>query len=261
MPRILLIHWHAGEAAERAERLRRAGFEPVLPDLSAGGAALKVATAQPPDAAVIDLGRLPAQGRDAGVWLRKQKATRQVPLVFVAGDAAKVARVRELLPDAIYAGWDGIGATLRRALESPPADPVTPGLLAGYSGTPLPKKLGIKAGSAVALLGAPEGFEETLGALPKGVRLRRQARGPADVVLLFAHSVRELERRFPAATRCLANGGRLWIVWPKKASGVATDLTQPTVRSFGLERGFVDYKICAVDATFSGLCFARRTGG
>ncbi len=128
----------------------------------------------------------------------------------------------------------------------------------GYSGTPLPKKLGIKAGSAVALLGAPADFESTLGGVPEGVRFKKQARGKADVILLFARSRTELRRRFPSAANAVAETGRLWMCWPKKASGVATDLTQDAVRGQGLDNGFVDYKIAAIDATWSGLCFARR---
>lgn len=129
---------------------------------------------------------------------------------------------------------------------------------AGYSGTPLPRKLGIKSGETVALLGAPDDFDDTLGELPDGVRVKRQARGRADRVLVFARSRAELARRFPAAERALVERGGLWLCWPKKASGVATDLAEPDVRSFGLAAGFVDYKICAVDATWSGLLFARR---
>lgn len=131
-------------------------------------------------------------------------------------------------------------------------------VMAGYSGTPLVKKLGVKAGKTVALLGAPDGFDATLGPLPGGVRVKRQARGPADLILLFAASRADMERRFPAAERSLAEGGGMWIAWPKKASGVATDLTGAVVRSFGLGHGMVDYKICAIDATWSGLLFARR---
>jgi hypothetical protein len=127
-----------------------------------------------------------------------------------------------------------------------------------YAGTPLPRKLGIRAGATVALLGAPPGFERTLGPLPGGASLRRDARRPAAVVLLFAASSAALARRFPTVARAVADGGRLWIAWPKRASGAATDLTQAGVRAFGLERGFVDYKISAIDATWSGLCFARR---
>jgi hypothetical protein len=132
------------------------------------------------------------------------------------------------------------------------------GMVAGYSGTPLPKKLGIKDGSVVVLLGAPEDFGDTLGVLPSGVRIRREAVGKADVVLLFVASQADLAERFSTAAEILAEGGRLWILWPKKASRVTTDVGEREVRTFGLARGFVDYKISAIDVTWSGLCFARR---
>jgi hypothetical protein len=153
-----------------------------------------------------------------------------------------------------------VRGALRDALARPPERPVVPGTMAGYAGTPLPKKLGIGDGAVVALLGAPAGFEKTLGTLPADVRLRRdgRARAAAGVVLLFTKSRADLARRFPIAARALADRGKLWIVWPKKASGVASDLGEADIRAFGLGSGFVDYKICAVDATWSGLCFARR---
>jgi len=130
--------------------------------------------------------------------------------------------------------------------------------MAGYSGTPLPKKLGIKSGATVTLLGAPDDFDATLGELPDDVRVKRQACGTAERVLLFACSLAELRRRFAAAERLLGERGALWICWPKMASGVATEIAEPDVRAFGLAAGWVDYKICAVDATWSGLLFARR---
>jgi hypothetical protein len=134
--------------------------------------------------------------------------------------------------------------------------PIVRGAMDGYSGTPLPRKLGIKAGYRVALWGAPQGFETTLGGLPDGVRL--VPRGPAKVILLFVGSQADLARRFGPAGSALDEGGALWVVWPKKTSPLAGDLGQKEVRAFGLAAGFVDYKICAVDATWSGLCFARR---
>jgi hypothetical protein len=131
--------------------------------------------------------------------------------------------------------------------------------LAGYSGTPLPRKLGIKIGSAVALLGAPEGFEaRTLGPLPPGVVVRADTRSLFNVGLLFARSKTDLVRRFPGAARAMGDPGALWIAWPKKASGTETDLDGNAVREFGLGAGLVDYKVAAIDATWSGLCFARR---
>lgn len=257
MSRIRLFHWNAAEGERCAAELRRAGYE-VDYQAAFGPADLRAMRERPPDAFVIDLVRTPSQGRDAALALRQQKATRAVPLVFVEGDAEKTARVRELLPDAFYTPWPDIGRTLERAMRQPPAKPLTPGVFAGYSGTPLVKKLGIRAGTLVALLGAPERFEDKLAGLPEGARTTHTARGRPQLILLFTESRADLARRFPAAARALADKGGLWIVWPKKASGVVTDLGEAAVREFGLAAGFVDYKICAVDETWSGLLFARR---
>ncbi len=130
--------------------------------------------------------------------------------------------------------------------------------MAGYSGTPLPKKLGIKAGHRVALLGAPSGF--ALGDLPEGVKLKRDLRGsaPVDVALLFVKSQKGLRARFGKAQERIAQDGGLWVCWPKKASGVATDLGDAFVRAHGLEAGLVDNKVCAVNETWSGLRFVWR---
>ena len=129
--------------------------------------------------------------------------------------------------------------------------------MAGYSGTPLPKKLGIKAGSVVALINAPERFEETLGELPEGVLLHRQSASDSNVTLWFTRSQAELEGGIEAMTTFADKGG-LWILWPKKASGVVSDLSQTVVRRTGLNAGLVDFKVCAVDKTWSGLRFSRR---
>ena len=130
--------------------------------------------------------------------------------------------------------------------------------MAGYSGTPLWKKLGIRPGSRVALVRAPEGFERALESMPDGARLRLQARGQQDVVLFFATRRAELERRFDPLARTLCAAGGLWIAWPKKTAGVATDLHEGIVREVGLAHGLVDNKVCAVDDTWSGLRFVYR---
>ena len=190
--------------------------------------------------------------------LRYSKSTRRVPLVFVGGDLKKVSQLKQQVPDATYTNWTGIHSSLKQAIASPPADPVVPdSVMAGYSGTPLPKKLGIKAGYVVALVGAPEGFERTLGALPEGVELRPGARGRPDLVIWFVNSQRDLRRRVKRLGE-LAGAGGLWIAWRKRASGAATDLTQASVRKAGLAAGLVDYKVCAIDERWSGLRFTRR---
>ncbi len=129
---------------------------------------------------------------------------------------------------------------------------------AGYSGTPLAKKLGIRAGDTVTLLGAPEGFEDELGGLPDGVQLRRRTGGNPEVVLLFTTKARELERRFPGLARSVWPDGSVWVAWPKRASGVATDLDENRLRDIGLPHGLVDNKVCAVNDIWSGLRFVWR---
>ena len=130
---------------------------------------------------------------------------------------------------------------------------------AGYSGTPLPKKLGIRPGTTVALLGAPPGFvDATLGPLPDGVVVCHDSRQAFQVGLLFARSRADLRRRFASTARAMGDPCALWIAWPKKASGVVTDLDENAVREVGLAASLVDYKVAAIDATWSGLCFARR---
>lgn len=131
--------------------------------------------------------------------------------------------------------------------------------MAGCSGTPLTKKLGIREGSRVALLACPDGFGHTLGELPSGVEVRAQARGRLDVIVFFATRRRELERRFPVIARALVPNGGLWVAWPKRASGVATDLTFEPVQEIGLRNGLVDNKVAAIDAIWSGLRFVYRT--
>ncbi len=131
--------------------------------------------------------------------------------------------------------------------------------MAGYSGSPLPKKLGIKEGVKLALLASPKGFTRALGPLPDGVEIRTQARGRLDVIVFFATRRRELERRFPTMARALQPSGALWVAWPKKASGVATDLTFEPVQEIGLHSGLVDSKVCAIDDTWSGLRFVYRS--
>jgi hypothetical protein len=128
----------------------------------------------------------------------------------------------------------------------------------GYSGTPLPRKLGIKGGCRLAVVSAPDGFCERIGPLPDDIQLRTEARGRLDVILFFVTRRAELVRRFPVFTRALVPDGGLWVAWPKKTSGVATDLGFDAVQHVGLDCGLVDNKVAAIDATWSGLRFVRR---
>lgn len=129
--------------------------------------------------------------------------------------------------------------------------------MAGYSGTPLPKKLGIREKSSVVLVNAPARFERKLTPLPEEAQILDSA-GGANVAVLFVISQAELARDFRPLAMALPDKTALWIAWPKRASGVATDLSEDIIREFGLGNGWVDYKVCAIDETWSGLCFARR---
>jgi hypothetical protein len=129
---------------------------------------------------------------------------------------------------------------------------------AGYSGTPLPRKLGIKEGSVVAIVSAPDGFDVTLGAVPEGATLRSGSRGKRDITIWFTRSATDLERRFDAMARTVGDG-TLWVAWPKKSSELASPgLTEDSIRDLALDRGLVDTKVCAIDEDWSGLRLTRR---
>jgi len=266
--RIRLFHWNDAEGRDRAALLRSAGYR-VAFEIPKTQEEWKRVRGDVPDAYVIDLDRLPSHGREVALFFRQTKATRHVPQVFVGGEIEKVKKLRTLLPDAIYSSWRGVRGALSRAMAKPPAQPVVPAgaVMAGYSGTPLPKKLGIKPGIEVALVDAPTDFSKTLGGLPDGAKLRRwtlsSARGQGArksahaLAIWFVRSRVTLERGMGPMTR-LADSGPLWIASPKKTAKLATDFSQTDVRTLGLASGLVDYKVCAIDETWSGLLFAKR---
>jgi hypothetical protein len=132
--------------------------------------------------------------------------------------------------------------------------------MAGYSGTPLPQKLGLKPGARFGAFAAPKHFGAALGALPQGVTLTDAARGvsPLDVIVCFTESASALMRLFPRAHKRLDPHGGLWVCWPKKASGIVTDVTETDVRRLGLSAGLVDNKVCAIDDVWSGLRMVVR---
>ena len=256
MERIRLVHWNVDEAKIRAKKLRDAGYHVDCDVLSP--VVMRDMKKKPPTTVIIDLGRLPMQGRDLGLAIRHFKTTRHIPIIFVGGDPEKVKRTMEHLPDAVYTSWSRIRSTLKAAIANPPNNPVVPkSILAGYSGTPLVKKLGIKPYAVVALIDTPNDFEKSLGELPEGVKWLKNISGKRDLTIMFSMSRKDVERRIHGIVTQINKGG-LWIVWPKKTSGVSTDLSETVVRRIGLNSELVDYKICSIDITWSGLLFTRR---
>ncbi|MFN2557857.1 MAG: DUF3052 domain-containing protein [Nitriliruptorales bacterium] len=130
--------------------------------------------------------------------------------------------------------------------------------MAGYSGTPLVKKLGIGEADTVAFRAAPEGFGATLGELPDSVQVKARVRGPVDVVVAFFTGRAELDRRLDALGRAVYPDGSLWIAWPKRSSAIPTELDFSTVQGSGLESGLVDNKSCSIDEQWQALRFVRR---
>ena len=130
--------------------------------------------------------------------------------------------------------------------------------MAGYSGTPLVRKLGIKEGQRLAFPSAPDGFRRLLGELPDRATVKSRATGPLDVIVFFTKSRAELERRLPALRRAMDPAAGLWIAWPKRSSGVETDMTEDVARELGLANRLVDNKVCAIDEVWSGLRLVIR---
>ena len=256
--RIRLVHWNETEAHERADRISVLDYD-VTADVPDGSTYFRDVSHDPPDAFVIDLSRLPTQGRDLALVLRSHQATRFVPLIFIEGDPSKTSAVKELLPDATYTDWPDIAGVLSRAIADPPHDPIVPSLMAGYTTKALTDKLGIRQGSSVALVEAPEDFEGTLGDLPTGATISRNTDACRSLTVWFVRTLKELEQGMTAMSGH-AEAGPLWIAWAKKASGVKSDVTQVVVRRTAESASLVDYKVASIDKTWSGLLFTRRKG-
>lgn len=130
--------------------------------------------------------------------------------------------------------------------------------MAGYSGTPLPKKLGVKANQRIALINEPKDFRKILGVLPENTTVVKRFDRPLDLIMLFVDRERALAKEFPVLAKRLSQDGMIWVAWPKKSAGVPTDLVFERVQRIGLDCGLVDVKICAVDDVWSGLKFVIR---
>ncbi len=256
MKKVRLIHWNKAEAEKKAALIRKNEYDVIFEQLDRTG--LNHLKKNPPDVVIIDLDRMPSQGRDLAITIRKFKTTRYVPIIFMQGDPKKIVSIQKILPDAHYSTWKVIKSALKQAILHPPQRPVVPNsVFEGYKGTPLPKKLGIKKESVVILTGAPKGIETTLEPLPPGVTLRRRAQGKCDLILWFVKSIKEMEQKLKKMGDLAGKDG-LWIIWPKKTSSIASDLNQTIVREKGFAAGLVDYKVCAIDNIWSGLKFTKR---
>jgi DNA-binding NarL/FixJ family response regulator len=254
MPRVRLVHWKASDAAPLLAALRAAGHLVDYEEkLDSGG--FRTIRASPPDAFLIDLSRLPSHGREVATFVRGQKATRHIPIVFVGGAPEKVAAIRAVLPDAVYSAPERLRSALRAALANQPANPVIPAqAMARYTSRNAAQKLGIGEGTTAALIDPPRNYATVIGELPAGASLEEAPAAASPITLWFIHDSASCGESLPRM-RAIAARTKLWILW-RRGSGV----TQPFLRESASEVGLVDYKICSVDAAWSAMLFARRKG-
>jgi CheY-like chemotaxis protein len=254
MKTVRLVHWDEDEGLERQRQLEALGFDTAF---DAGDSLFmsRQIKASPPDAVVIDLSRLPSGGREVAHSVRGTKATRHLPIVFVDGEPEKVKKTKQFIPDATFTTWARIKTALPKAIARPPKNPVVPDH--NNWGKPTVAKLGVKPGFKVALVSSPKGFANSLKPWPARVKLTARPEKDADIYICFAKSSPELQAHL-LSVRDTAERQTLWLAWPKKASGLKTELDGNIVRESGLRAGWVDFKVCALDATWSGLAFKKR---
>lgn len=258
--RVHLVHWDAVEAQERLAALTVLGHDTIyLPGVS-GTPLMRALRAGAPDCFLIDLERRPSHGREVGAALAASPATRHRPIVCAGGDADAVSRMRAIVPHAIFSPWPRLRAALARAqrtqgaARSPAPSPRREPLFATRT---LAQKLGIGASEEVAVVGAPPGFSDLLGPLPGGARLTATARASARRFVWFVTSRRELDQALGRVT-ALMTTQVAWIAWPKTRAGRRSEVNGNDIREAGLAAGLVDFKVCSMDATWSGLAFTRR---
>lgn len=254
MPIIQLIHWNEKEAHLRSLYFQSQG-NIVYHTIPSGKKLIKQIADNHTEIIIISLERLPSQGRDIALWLRKNRTTRTIPIAFVEGTPTKVAAIKSLLPDAVFHSWKTISSSVGDIIASAPTKPHVPAsLFAAYSQTPLHKKMGVKSGMRVCMLDAPA--DETLrtSILSNSAELCRDPEN-ADITLCFVTTKSSM---ITYLASLYESSNPVWFCWPKRTAKMNSELTQQIVRELGLAAGFVDYKICSINPIWSGLLFRRR---
>lgn len=268
MSRVRLFHWNAQEAASVADALRRGGFS-VDHDPEFRPHQFRAMREAPPDAVIIDLSRLPSHGREMATAMRGHKLMRRIPILFLDGAPEKVAIVREKLPDAAYCERPRLLTALRKCIKERPENPVVPmQMMERYSSRTTAQKLGVVADSRVAVVDAPRDYARVIGDLPEGAEVEEKSSDDAVTDFLAAECkvtvwfVEEPDAFLAALPkmRRIAPASRLWVAWPKKAARKDSLLNENLIREMALQNGLVDYKVCSVNETWSGLCLALKKG-
>jgi hypothetical protein len=256
MKTIKLLSWH-DDVARKTASLKQTGLHiDASPLIKTSGVVGQLAHLNPA-ALVLDLDKLPSTAREIALALRSSKSARHIPILFAGGLPEKTDRIRSENPDAAYATWSEAPKALAALLQHPPSIP-TIAPLRDFSATPLPKKLGIGNSMHVALIAAPDGFEELLGDLPESTALITRITPKTSLALCFIRSLEDLAATLDMLTLRLPKQASVWIVHPKRTPNHHVDFNQNHVRDAALAAGLVDYKVCSVDADWSALKFAHR---
>jgi hypothetical protein len=226
-------------SAEQANMLKAAGHE--------------ITDEKVCDAVVINLSRLPSHGREVATALRGAKSTRHIPILFVEGAPEKVEAIRQLLPDAVYTTWPRIPAALKKL--KPLTNPVIPAqMMDRYASRTTAQKLGIKENSTVTVVDPPRDYLRVFGELPDGVEVSEDPETLSPVTVCFVRNHDDLPDTLSLG-RKIAGKSKFWICWQK---GKKSGINDIPVRNSAVALGLVDYKVCSLDPTWSGLVFALK---
>jgi hypothetical protein len=256
MPTVRLFHWRASEAKPLIEELRDGGYTVIYPGEKANGNYRSMTPET--HAAIIDLSRMPSHGRYVGAELRGRKSSRHIPIVFLEGDSEKVEQIRKLFPDAVYTSRKKLLPALKKV--QPIADPAAPPrMMQSYGDRSTAQKLGIRENSRVAVVDPPPGYLKVIGPLPANASLEEETDEALPLTLWFVRDADLYLSRLPAM-RHRAASSRLWIIYPKLQAKRRSDagLNQTLIRQSALDVGLVDYKICSLNDTWTGMLFTRK---
>lgn len=259
MANIFYLHWHEAEAAKHVKPLTAAGHRVRVHSNIEKTADFGPT---PSDAFVISLDRLPSHGRAVAAVLWEAKNRRSIPVVFVGGAADKVNATKAIFPSATYCSRNELLDVVHRIvagdIEVPAEAMVRRPSTSGYSGKPLPLKLGLADGQRVAFLHEPDDWDSIIGPMPADAKRFSKPAANLDLAVLFVTRANVLATEFPKLTTRMALKGMIWVSWPKKSAKVPTDVDENVIREVCLSENWVDVKVCAVSEIWSGLKFLRR---
>jgi hypothetical protein len=253
---VKLISWHE-DIQTKVATLKLPGVRiDIAPLITTSGVVGELARLNPA-VLILDLDKVPSHSREIALALRSSKSARHIPILFIGGLPEKIVRIRTENLDAVFVNWQGARQALAALLQQPPSTP--PIMLArDFSTTPLVKKLGIRGDMQIALIAAPDAFQELLGDLPENSALITRIMPKTNLALCFVRSLGDLAATLDLLTLRLPEQASVWIVHPKRAGKYHVDFNQNHVRDRALAIGLVDYKVCSVDDDWSALKFAWR---